>query len=183
MFSSMPKSGGQECPPYISDRASPDAQARRLGLREFVYVSTLWAHKQVPGFAEFAVEALLGAVFGIEQEADAAFQSGNGDDVPGLFGDYVDDQEIDLRLLIGDGALVEAAAAVDVVGVVVEIAGGFDLDAPEAGVGVENEVVTVAVAVRLGDFEAALDGGELEDEFGELSATLGFAAAGGAESG
>lgn len=142
----------------------------------------LWVHKQVPGFAEFAVEALLGAAFGVEQEADAVFQSGNGDDVPGFFGDDVDDEEIDLIVFIGDGALVEEAAGVDVVDAIMEIAGGFYLDAPEAGVGVENEVVAVAVAVRLGDFEAALDGGELEDQFGELSASLGFVAARGAES-
>ncbi len=137
----------------------------------------------MPGFAEFAVEAGFWIVLGIEQEADAAFQVGYWDDVPGFFGDYVDDEEIDLILFIGDGALVEAAAGVDVVEALVEIAGGFYLDAPEAGAGVENEVVTVAVAVRLGNFEAAQDGGELEEEFGKLSATLGFVAAGGAELG
>ena len=62
-------------------------------------------------------------------------------------------------LLVGVGGL-------DLVSVGVEGLGAFDLDAPGAGTGVEDEVVTLAVAPGLGDGVSEAGGFDYEGGFG-----------------
>jgi hypothetical protein len=62
---------------------------------------------------------------------------------------------------------------VDVVEAVEQSSRTFDLDAGEPAGGVNDEVVTLAVAVGLGDGEAQASGLEQESQFGKLSAKLG----------
>ena len=61
----------------------------------------------------------------------------------------------------------------DLVAIVVQGLGTFDLDAPDAAAGVEDEVVTLAVAPGLGDGESQAGGFDYEGGFGELSGALG----------
>ena len=62
-------------------------------------------------------------------------------------------------LLVGVGGL-------DLVSVGVEGLGAFDLDAPGARAGVEDEVVTLAVAPGLGDGVSEAGGFDYESGFG-----------------
>ena len=136
----------------------------------------------MPGFAIVAVEAGAAViVLGIEEQAGAAGDEVDGQDEPGVLGNGVGDEEIDLGGKIGDGAASGAAMRVDVVEAVEDGGGRLDLDAVESGTGVEDEVVALAVAVGLGDGESEADGFVGEGDFGELSAALGgeFALAGG----
>jgi hypothetical protein len=55
----------------------------------------------------------------------------------------------------------------------VVVASGFDLHAPEALAGVEDEVVAFAIAPGLGDSEAEAGGFVKESELGEFAATFG----------
>jgi hypothetical protein len=127
------------------------------------------------------VEAGAAVVFAAEQEAGTA-DGVHGDEVPGIFGDDVGGDEVDFTGAVRDGAAGSAAVSVDPIESKEKLGGSFDLDAPEqrcereAGMGlacVEYEVVAFAVSVGFADGEAHAGGDELEDEFGELSATLG----------
>ena len=135
----------------------------------------------MPGFAVGAEEAVsAGVAFGIEEQAGAVSDKGDGEDEPGVLGDDVGDEEVDFGGAVGDGAASGAAITVDVIEAVEKSGGRFDLDAEEAASGVEDEVVTFAVAVGLGDAEAHSGGFVGESEFGEFAAALGgeFAEAG-----
>jgi len=119
--------------------------------------------QQVPGFAVGGEEGALARVAaGREEDAGAVLDEGDGEDEPGVLGDDVGDEEVDFGGLVGDDAVVGAAMSVDAVEAAHQSGGGFDLDAPEAGSGVEDEVVAFAVAVGLGDVEA--ERGGFEDE-------------------
>jgi hypothetical protein len=98
---------------------------------------------------------------------------GNGEDEPGVLGNDVGDEEVDFGGAVGDGASAGAAMTVDVIEAVEKSRRRFDLDAEEAACGVEDEVVTFAVAVGLGDAEAHGGGFVGESEFGEFAAALG----------
>jgi len=157
----------------------------------------------VPSFLVFRVEAGTAVHFAAEQEASGA-NGVKRDDVPRVFRDDVGGDEIDFSRAVGDGAASGATVSVDAIEAVEKLGGSFDLDAPQewerAGksrfldcdnrllrkrssslgmtirlAGVEDEVVAFAVAVGLADGEAHAGGDELEDEFGEFSATLGGA--------
>ena len=112
----------------------------------------------------------------MEPEHDFSGDDSHGEDVPAFFGDEVDDDEVDLGAAVGDklsSAVASDAGAVDLGGLLV--GGGFDLDFAEATSGVDDEVVAVAVAVGFGKLEAHGGGLVEKSEFGEFSATLGFA--------
>ena len=102
----------------------------------------------------------------------------DGEDIPGVFGDDVGDEEVDFGGFVGGDAADGAAVGVDVIEAVFLCCGGFDLDAEEfvafgPSAADEDEVEALAVAVGLGDAEAEAGGFVDEGEFGELSATLG----------
>ena len=118
----------------------------------------------MPGFAVLVevvgavgAASACGAGVGEEGEAKGIAEGLDGDDVPEFFGDDVGGEDVDFVgrvgtlgaiLLPGMGHEGVAVASGDLV------AGGFDLDAPEAVAGVEDEVVAVAVSPGLGDAEA-----------------------------
>jgi hypothetical protein len=141
----------------------------------------LFFSQEVPGFSVGAVEAgASGVVARGEEEAGAVVDDVDGEDEPGVLGNDVGDEEVDFVESIGNDTAVGAAVRIDVILAVEERGGGFDLDAPEAMSGFDNEVVALAVAVRLGHVETLAGGFVDERQFGKLSAALGgeFALAG-----
>ena len=54
---------------------------------------------------------------------------GQGEDEPRVLGDDVGGEEVDFVEGVGDGFAVDAAVGVDAVESVLELGGGFDLDA------------------------------------------------------
>ena len=131
--------------------------------------------EEVPGFVELfeAGTASADVAFGIEAEAGAFGEGVGGDYVPEVEREDVGDEDVDVGggvvaffLLVGVGGL-------DLVSVGVEGFGAFDLDAPGARAGVEDEVVALAVAPGLGDGVSESGGFEDEGGFGALSGALG----------
>ena len=122
--------------------------------------------EEVPGVGVGGEGAACGTVGG-EAEAGAAVEDGDGEDVPGVLGDEVDDEEVDLGGEVGDKAWVggdgvgagglgvgsaaaggiEVTSGFDVVAAFgVAGGGGFDLDATEAAAVVDDEVVASGLA-------------------------------------
>jgi hypothetical protein len=87
--------------------------------------------EEVPGFAVGVVEAGAAVAAAAEQEAGDSEGGVQRNEVPGVFGDDVDGEEMDFAGKVGDGASVEAAMGVDAVEAVAELGGTFHLDAPE----------------------------------------------------
>ncbi len=129
--------------------------------------------QQVPGFALGAVEAALGIILEAAEQAGAGDYVPDGEDEPGVLGDDVGDQEVDLGRVVGDCAAVGTALRVDVVAAVEDRGGGFHLGAPESLSGIEDEVVALAVAVGLGYAESHARRLEGEREFCQLAAAFG----------
>jgi len=98
----------------------------------------------------FVAAAALGNA-GEEGEVASGGEVADGEDVPGVFGDNVGDQEIDLFGGVADfgGAAAEVTGG-DVIGAVEIASGRLYLNAPEAAgatsSGVEDEIVGFAVA-------------------------------------
>jgi hypothetical protein len=134
---------------------------------------SLWTEK-VPGFVVVVVHAGLGVVAAAEQEAGVSQEGLERDYVPGVFGDYVGAEEVNLAGLVRDGAASDAAVGVEAIQAIDYLGGAFDLDSPEGrigvgilartasgrseGAGVEDYVVTFAVTEGLGDSEAESGG-------------------------
>jgi hypothetical protein len=70
-------------------------------------------------------------------------------------------------------ALANAISGLDFVSADDLGSGGLDLDAPEAGAGIDDEVVAFAVAPGLGNTDLAELGGVEEGGLGEFSDALG----------
>jgi hypothetical protein len=121
----------------------------------------------VPGFS-------VGAVFGFfqvggEGYVDLVLEGGGWDYVPGVGFDYVGGYEVYLaggvgEFVVGYVALVGASAFVF---------GALDLDAEEAAVMFDGEVVAGHVSPGLGDAESVLGGAGHEAQFGPLAPELG----------
>jgi len=130
--------------------------------------------EEAPGFAVGAEEAVsAGVAFGIEEKTGAVGDEGDGEDEPGVLGNDVGDEEVDLGGAIGDGGSAGAAMTVDVIEAVEKSSRRFDLNADEAATGVKDEVVAFAVAVGFGDAKAHGGGFVGEGEFGEFASALG----------
>jgi hypothetical protein len=93
-------------------------------------------------------------------------KSVGGNDVPEVFGKYIDSQKIECVLWIGP-----LAAAMDGAGIsaLVPELGRFDLDAKEAAVVLEDEVVLGRVSPRLGDMEVVFGSGGHKSELDPLT--------------
>ena len=94
-----------------------------------------------------------------------------GEDVPGVGGDYVGGEEVDLIWTVGDAVGVEVAF----VGTAAMEDGAFDLDAGEVAGVFEGEVEGGHVSPRLGDDEAEFGGADHETQLRPLAARLGVA--------
>ncbi len=87
------------------------------------------------------------------------------------------DEDVDVFGGVGDFAFaVGTVDRLDVVAAGAQDFGAFELHAPEAGAGVEDEVVALAVSPGFGWVEAEGSGFEHEGGFGEFSGALGVAA-------
>jgi len=130
----------------------------------------------VPGFAVlFPAGALAGDV-GVKTQAFVGGEGFDGQDVPDVEGDDVGGQEVDVVGGVRDFALaVDAVDGLNVVAAGTEDFGAFQLYAQEAGTGVEDEVVALAVSPGLGQVEAQGFGFEQEGGLGEFSGALGVA--------
>jgi hypothetical protein len=95
---------------------------------------------------------------------------GQGDDVPGVGGDYIGGDEVDAGGGVGDSVGGDVAF----VGVAALVQSAFDLDAGEMSVVVDGEVVGDVVAPGLVDVESVLGGAGQETEFGPLAAGFGL---------
>jgi hypothetical protein len=127
------------------------------------------ASEQVPGFLELGVAGVLAG--GGEPDVEGLMKSGDGEDVPGVGGDDVGGDKVDLvggvwALAVADGADV---------GVQALFAGAFYLHAGEVSVVFDGEVVGGVFSPGLGGAESEFDGAGEETEFGPLSARLGGA--------
>jgi len=109
---------------------------------------------------------------------------GDGEDVPGVDGDDVGDQGVDIFCCVGEFgfaaefASIDGADGLDVVSAGAERGGAFYLDAPKARAIVENEVVALAVGPGFGDAESQAGGFEEEGGFRKVSGLGGVAVCG-----
>ena len=106
-------------------------------------------------------------------EGDVLLVAGGfeGDEVPGVGGDYICGDEVDLIRGVGDVVGTDGAD----VGVVAFAEGGLDLNAEEAAVVVDREVVGGVVSPGAGDAEAEFGGTGHETELRPLASGLGVA--------
>jgi len=135
--------------------------------------------EEAPGFAVFFEHGFgLAAGGGIEADAFALSDGLDGDDVPDVFGDNVADEEVDffagVDLAVGSGGF-DAVAVFGVEG------GGFDLDAEESVMEVDDGVVAVTVSPGDGDAEAEGEGAGEEGGLASLSNALAGGFGGGLE--
>jgi len=125
--------------------------------------------EEVPGF--FVGFVFLGVAAGGEEEVAAeADDDYGGEDVPDVFEDDVDGEEVDL---VAGVILAAAGFDGDDVSAVGAGDGGLDLDAEEVAVAFDGAVVAGGVSPGFGDVEAALGDASHEDEFGPFAAMFG----------
>ena len=127
------------------------------------------AFQEVPGFLVFGIFGGF-AVWG-EEDVGLVVGSSEGEDVPGVGGDYIRGDEVDLVGAVRDVIGCDAAD----VGVFAFADGAFDLDAAEASAVVSCEVVGGIVSPGLGDAEAEGGGAGHETELRPLAAGFGVA--------
>ena len=131
---------------------------KRLQCREF---------EEVPGVAVLFQAAFASGV-GIEAQTLVPQDGRYGDHVPDFLRNDVGNKEIDfVEAIIGGGS-----AALDPVGGLGEALGGLDLNAPQEGPVIEDEVIAVAVSPGLGHAETKADGPEHENEFRDFTFAL-----------
>jgi hypothetical protein len=132
----------------------------------------------MPGFAEFfevAAVAFAGAGR-IKTDVFAASDGVHRDDVPGIVGDDVGGEEVDVISGVQTASVAVAAnAKIDEVSAAMRGESGFDLDAEQAVSAGDHEIESQAVAVRLADAESEAGGFEDENQFGEFAFALGTA--------
>jgi hypothetical protein len=125
--------------------------------------------QQAPGFAVlfvFGARAVRG-----EEDVGLAVGGADGEDIPGVGGDDVGGDEVDVAWRVGDAVGIEVAF----VGVAAMEDGALDLDAAEATAVVGGEVVRGGVSPGLGDAETEFGSAGHEAEFGPLAARFGVA--------
>jgi len=125
--------------------------------------------EEVPGFFVGGV-FLVGAAGGEEEVAAERDDNFGGEDVPDVFEDQVDGEEVDLA------PGVELAAAGfdgDDVSAVGAGNGGFDLDTEKMSAALDGDVIAGGISLGLGSVKPALGDAGHEIEFGPLAAMLG----------
>src|ERR1700690_1776335 len=122
-----------------------NGSGRERARHAFVSPAALLAAELVPGFfvlGEFGILAVGG-----EHYVDSAFQGCGRNDVPDIGFDYVGGDEVYLVAGVGDAVVGDVAF----VGASAFIFGALDLDAEEAAVVFDGEVVAGHVSPGLGD--------------------------------
>ena len=107
----------------------------------------------MPGFAVGVVSAGLGVAAATEQEAGGPEEGFQRHDVPGVFGDDVGGEEVDLPGKVGNGAASGVTLSVEGVKAFGRVGGAFDLHAPE-----ERSWMWRAPGMRRGLAEGAENG-------------------------
>jgi hypothetical protein len=127
-----------------------------------------------PGFAVFFVAAAAAwvATEGVDADHEASAEGADGDDVPDVGAEDENGEEINFGGQVGEMFVGGLPVSVNGIGAVMGGGAGFDLDAPGALAGVEEEVVALAVAVGLGHDQALAAGFYHEHHFGEFAALL-----------
>ena len=143
------------------------SRRRQRARRPLHSCTALLVAELVPGFSVFGVFGFFQV--GGEGYVDLVVEGGGWDYVPGVGFDYVGGYEVDLawgvgKFVVGYVALVGASAFVF---------GALDLDAEEAAVVFDGEVVAGHVSPGLGDAESVLGGTGHEAQFGPLAPQLG----------
>ena len=133
-------------------------------------------HKQPPSLAVF-FESCAGAIrVWVEAEALVVDYVSDGEHVPGVDGDDVGDQGVNVVWRVGKfGFAVDGADGLNVVSTGAEGGGAFYLHTPEARAIVENEVVALAVGPWFSNAESQAGGFEEEGGFGKVSGLGGVA--------
>ena len=123
--------------------------------------------KEVPSFA---VAIVLG-IFAMRRKKDLSLSVGgaDGDDVPGVGGNDVGGDEVEASAGVGRAVGSDVAF----IGMSALVAGAFDLDAEEASVVFDGEIVGRHVSPGLGDAEAVLGGASHEAQFGPFAPRFG----------
>ena len=117
--------------------------------------------QEMPGFTITLPAGALAFDVGIETQALRTRYDVDGEHIPGIFGDDVRDQNVDLVGGVNDFAVtIDSVGGLNVIAASANDLGAFELHAPEARAGVENEVVAFAVAPGAGDVEAEAFGFE-----------------------
>lgn len=130
------------------------------------------AGELAPGFAVVGIHSVLCAVAGKDVDTGSSLESFDRDHYPGIFRKDVSCDEVDFFRCVGNGFSVTASVSGDEIGVLTQAAGRLDLDAEQALSGIDDEIVTVAVAVRLGDGEAKAGSFPQEGQLGQFSSTF-----------
>jgi hypothetical protein len=126
----------------------------------------------VPGVAILLEACVARATVRVEAQRGARGQGVGGNEVPDVERENVSGEEVDVVGGEVTLALANAISGLDFVSADGLGGGGFDLHAPEAGAGVDDEVVAFAVAPGLGDADLAELGGVEEGGLGEFSDAL-----------
>lgn len=113
--------------------ASLARQPKRLSLRE---LCSFWT-EQVPRFPVLVVHAWFAVAAFAEQETGGSQEGFEGEYVPGVFGDDVGGEEMDLSKLVGDVAASDAAVSVEAIHPLCDLGSALDLDAPEGRIGID----------------------------------------------
>lgn len=129
----------------------------------------------MPGFAVL-FEAGAFASLGVEAEAFAGGEGFGGEDVPDVERDDVGEEDVDVVDGVGGFSGLIGVGGLDIVSAGAHGGGALDLSAPQALAGVEDEVVTFAVAPGAGDTEAQRLGLQEKGCFREFSSTFGIGA-------
>ena len=145
----------------------PRSLRSRVGMTvEFSLFLTSLLLEQVPGFFVFGVLAAPG-VRG-EEDVGLGVGGADGEDVPGVGGDDVSGDEVDVAGRVGLSVGVEVAFE----GVAAAAGGAFDLDATKMAAVVGEDVVGSAVSPGAKDAESEFDGAGHEAEFDPLAANF-----------
>src|SRR5580693_523538 len=121
-----------------------------------------------PGFAVDFADAAAGGSLRKEVNLIVPFRYRYGDYIPQTFRDNINREEIDFA----GGIAAIIASALNHTMRVDKTHGGFDLNAPEPGTGVGDEVVALAVSPDTGDAEAEAGGFGKESGFRGLAMRL-----------
>src|ERR1700722_8031393 len=148
-----------------------------FGMTVFWGVSTLHGLgagvQEVPGFAVPFPAGALALVVWVKTQALVGGEVFYGQDVPGVEGDDVDCEDVDVVGGVDDFAFaVDGVDGLNVVAAGAENFGAFQLHAPETGAGGYDKVIALAVSPGLGDAEAQGFCLEHEGGFGKFSGAL-----------
>ena len=132
----------------------------------------------MPGFAVLLEAAGAAArAEGVEVEGEATLDRRSRNDVPDPMAADEAGKEIDVVWRVGGDVPISAPMAAKGEGVLAVESGGLDLDTPDAGAGIDPDVVGFVVAEWLADGKTSSGGLQHEIEFGKIADVLGVLAA------